>query len=155
MKPIYGEYECKLDSKGRFVLPSGIKKQLPEDQQKEFVLNRGLDQCLVLYPVQVWERELKKIHSRNQYVAKNRAFARMFMNGATPIELDGSSRVLVPKRLATHASIDKDVVVVASVDKIEIWDKGVYENWLSNSGWDMEALSEEVMGNLPDDQDEG
>lgn len=154
MRPIYGEYECKMDSKGRFVLPSGIKKQLPEDQQREFVLNRGLDQCLVLYPVKVWESELRKIHSRNQYVAKNRAFARMFMNGATPIELDASGRVLVPKRLATHGNIDKDIIVVASVDKIEIWDKASYEAWINGDQWDMEALSEEVMGNLPDDLNE-
>ncbi|MFN8396845.1 MAG: division/cell wall cluster transcriptional repressor MraZ [Bacteroidia bacterium] len=156
MRPIYGEYECRLDSKGRFAFPSGLKKQLPDDQQKEFVLNRGLDECLVLYPVKVWEAELRKIHSRNQYVAKNRAFARMFQSGALPVELDASNRVLIPKRLAAHAKIDQDIVVVASFDRIEIWDKASYETWLSSGQYDMEALSEEVMGNLPDTQeDEG
>lgn len=155
MRPIYGEYECRLDSKGRFALPSGLKKQLPDDQQKEFVLNRGLDECLVLYPVKIWEGELAKIHSKNQYVAKNRAFARMFMNGATPLELDGSNRVLIPKRLAAHAKINQDIVVVAAFDRIEIWDKATYEGWLGSGQYDMEALSEEVMGNLPPDQDEG
>ena len=155
MRPIYGEYECKLDSKGRFALPSGLKKQLPDDQQKEFVLNRGLDECLVLFPVKVWETELKRIHSKNQYVAKNRAFARMFQSGALPVELDASNRVLINKRLAAHAKITTDIIVVASFDRIEIWDKATYENWLGNGQYDMEALSEEVMGNLPDDQDEG
>jgi MraZ protein len=155
MKPIYGEYECRLDSKGRFAFPSGLKKQLPDDQQKEFVLNRGLDDCLVLYPVKVWEAELRKIHSKNQYVAKNRAFARMFQSGALPVELDGSNRVLIPKRLAAHAKIVQDLIVVASFDRIEIWDKATYETWLGSGQYDMEALSEEVMGNLPDAQDEG
>ena len=154
MRPIFGEYECKIDSKGRFVLPSGLKRQLPEDQRKEFVINRGLDECLMLYPIKVWERELKKIHSRNQYVAKNRAFARKFMNGATPVELDSASRVLVPKRLSGYAAIEKELVLVASYDRIEIWDKKVYEQWLDDDRWDMETLSEEVMGNLPDDEDE-
>lgn len=146
MRPIFGEFECKIDSKGRFVLPSGLKKQLPEDSQKDFVINRGLDECLVLYPLAVWEAELQRIHSRNQYIEKNRAFARKFMNGATPLELDGSSRVLVPKRLMGHASLQKEIVLVASFDRVEIWGKEAYEKWLSSDKWDMEALSEEVMG---------
>lgn len=154
MRPIFGEYECKLDSKGRFVLPSGLKKQLPEGQQKEFVLNRGLDECLVLFPIAVWERELKKIQKRNQYVARNRAFARKFMNGATPVDLDSASRVLVPKRLSGYAGLGKELVLVASFDRVEIWDKAVYEKWLGDDQWDMETLSEEVMGGLPDDEGE-
>jgi MraZ protein len=144
-----------MDSKGRFVFPSGLKKQLPDDQQKEFVLNRGLDECLVLYPVKIWEAELKNIHSKNQYLAKNRAFARMFQSGALPVELDSSNRVLIPKRLAAHAKIDQDLIVVASFDRIEIWDKATYEAWLASGQYDMEALSEEVMGDEPATQDEG
>lgn len=146
MRPIFGEFECKMDSKGRFVLPSGLKKQLPEDEQKEFVINRGLDQCLVLYPIKVWEEELTRIHSRNQYVERNRAFARKFMNGATPVELDGSSRVLVPKRLAGYADLDKELVLVASFDRVEIWGRDAYEKWIASDKWDMAELSEEVMG---------
>lgn len=154
MRPIFGEYECKIDSKGRFVLPSGLRKQLPKENQGEFVINRGLDDCLVLYPIDVWERELKRIHSQNQYVAANRAFARKFMNGATPVELDSNGRVLVPKRLAGHAGLEKEVVLVASFDRIEIWGKEVYEKWLASDKWDMETLSEQVMGSASERKDE-
>jgi MraZ protein len=154
MRPVFGEYECKIDSKGRFVLPSGLKKQLPEDQQKDFVISRGLDPCLVLYPQQVFEHELKRIHARNQYVEKNRAFARMFINGSMPLELDGSSRVLVPKRLAAEAGLEKDLILVANVDRIEIWEKVRYEQWLTDNKGNLERLSEEVMGGLPDEEDE-
>lgn len=150
MRPIFGEFECKMDSKGRFVLPSGLKKQLPEGERKEFVVNRGLDACLVLYPLSVWESELEKIHARNQYVAKNRAFARKFMNGATPLELDNSFRVNIPKKLTGYASLDKEVVLIASFDRIEIWDKETYDQWLASDKWDMEELSEEVMGGASD-----
>lgn len=153
MRPIFGEYECKIDAKGRFVLPSGLRKQLPEEDQKEFVINRGLDQCLVLYPITIWDRELKRIHSRNQYVAKNRAFARKFMNGATPVEIDSAGRVLVPKRLAGHAELQSELLLVASFDRIEIWDKKVYDEWQADDQWDMEKLSEEVMGDLPDENE--
>ncbi|HHG83287.1 MAG TPA: division/cell wall cluster transcriptional repressor MraZ [Bacteroidetes bacterium] len=154
MRPIFGEYECKIDAKGRFVLPSGLRKQLPEDEQKEFVINRGLDQCLVLYPIKVWERELSKIHARNQYVAKNRAFARKFQNGAKPVEIDNAGRVLVPKQLSGYAGVSKELVLVASFDRIEIWDKLVYDAWQSDEQWDMETLSEEVMGGLQEGSNE-
>jgi MraZ protein len=153
MRPIFGEYECKVDSKGRFVLPSGLKKQLPEEDQKDFVISRGLDPCLVLYPQRVFEVELKRIHARNQYVEKNRAFARMFINGSMPLELDGSSRVLVPKRLAAEAGLDKDLILVANVDRIEIWDKTRYDQWLLENRGNLERLSEEVMGGLPGEDD--
>lgn len=146
MKPIFGEFECKVDAKGRFMLPSGLRKQLPESEQNDFVINRGLDKCLTLYPIRVWERELAKIHAKNQYVAKNRAFARKFMNGASPVELDSNSRVLIPRRLFEYAGIQKEIVLVASFDRMEIWDKAVYEAWLEDDQYDMEQLSEEVMG---------
>lgn len=135
-----------MDAKGRFLMPSGLRKQLPEEEQLQFVINRGLDKCLVMYPERVWERELDRIQSKNQYVAKNRAFTRMFLNGATPITLDGSSRVLLPKRLSEFAGMAKELVLVAQIDKIEIWDKDTYESWLDTPGYDFEELAEDVMG---------
>lgn len=146
MKSLIGEYECKMDAKGRFLMPSGLRKQLPEDQQAEFVVNRGLDKCLVLYPNQVWEKELGRIQARNQYVKKNRAFTRWFLNGATPLTLDSSARVLIPKRLMEHAGLEKEVVLVAQIDKVEIWDKATYEDWFNSSDIDFESLAEDVMG---------
>ena len=151
MDPIFGEFECKLDAKGRFLLPSGLKKQLPQNAQEEFVINRGIDACLVLFPIKVWNAELAKIHARNQYIAKNRAFARKFQSGATRVTLDGNSRVLVPKRLTGHANLAKEMVLVAQFDRVEIWDKATYEQWLADDRFEMESLSEEVMG----DADEG
>ena len=146
MKPIFGEYECKLDSKGRFLLPSGLKKQLPENQQAEFVINRGLDKCLVMYLIQVWEAELENIYSKNQYVAANREFGRRFLNGASRVEPDGASRLLITKRLCDYAGMDKEIVLIAAYDRIEIWDKAVYEAWQSDDSVNLERLSEEVMG---------
>ncbi|WNJ20262.1 division/cell wall cluster transcriptional repressor MraZ [Pontibacter sp. G13] len=146
MISLIGEYDCKLDAKGRFLVPAGLKKQLPEDQQSEFVVNRGLDKCLVLYPVPVWEQELERLQARNQYVKKNRAFLRMFLNGATKVALDGNGRALVPKRLMEFAGLDKEVILVAQIDKVEIWDKAAYEEWMDNPEFDFESLAEEVMG---------
>ncbi len=146
MKPLIGEYECKMDSKGRFLMPSGLKKQLPEDQQSEFVLNKGLGKCLVLYPMSIWERELAKIQSRNQYVKKNRDFTRWFMQGATHVGVDSNGRILIPKRLMGYANIEKDIILASQIDKVEIWDQQAYDQWMEESDTDFASLAEEVMG---------
>lgn len=145
MMSLIGEYDCKLDAKGRFLLPSGLRKQLPEGQQADFVINRGLDKCLVLYPIDVWEKELERLQSRNQYVKKNRAFTRMFLNGATRLSLDGNARVNIPKRLMDFAGLSKEIILVAQIDKVEVWDKAAYDEWLNEPGYDFESLAEEVM----------
>lgn len=151
MKPLIGEFDCKLDAKGRFLMPAGLRRQLPEGQQSDFVVNRGLDKCLVLYPIQVWEAELERIQSKNQFVSKNRAFTRMFLNGATPLTLDSSDRALLPKRLMEHADLSKDIILIAQIDKIEIWDRDAYQAWLLEPGFDFEQLAEEVMGESEDE----
>ena len=127
-------------------MPAGLRKQLPEDQQSEFVVNKGLGKCLVLYPLSVWEKELVKIQSRNQYVKKNRDFTRWFMQGASPLNLDGNGRLLLPKRLMAHAGLTKEIVLASQIDKIEIWDKAAYETWMEETDTDFEQLAEEVMG---------
>jgi len=145
MNPLFGEYACKVDPKGRFLLPAALLKQLNDADQHDFVINRGLDPCLVLYPLRIWKEELSKIFAKNQYTAKNRAFARRFQAGATPLTLDGQKRVLVPKRLAEWAEIDKSIVLIGAFDRIEIWSEARYEAWLNDASNDLEALSEDVM----------
>jgi len=145
MIALIGEYDCKMDAKGRFLVPAGLRKQLPEEQQSEFVINRGLDKCLTIFPVPVWEKELARLQSRNQYVKKNRAFLRMFLNGATKVQLDGNGRALVPKRLMEHAGLTKEVVLLAQIDRIEIWDRKAYDEMMDDPEFDFEELAEEVM----------
>ena len=150
MIALIGEYDCKMDAKGRFLMPAGLRKQLPEDQQNEFVINRGLDDCLVMYPIPVWEKELSRLQSRNQYVQKNRTFLRMFLNGATRVSLDGNGRVLIPKRLMEFLGTNKDLILLAQIDKIEVWNNDRYKDFLKNSQAIMSELAEEVMGEKED-----
>lgn len=145
MRILVGEYACTLDTKGRFLLPSALRKQLPEGEQTHFVLNKGLDNCLVLYPKKVWEAELSKIQSLNMYETKNRTFARVFLSGASEVELDSSDRILIAKNLMEKATLSKDLILLAQLDRIEIWDKQTYEAWLANPEIDMATLAEDVM----------
>lgn len=146
MANFIGEYDCKLDTKGRLMMPSGLRKQLDPAAQEKFVINRGFEQCLALYPKNEWEHISLEINKLNQYVKKNRDFIRYFYRGATELSLDGNARLLLPKRLKSYAGIEKEIVLFAYSNKIEIWDAQTYDGLLTDEPDDFAALAEEVMG---------
>ena len=127
-----GEYEVTSDTKGRFLLPAGFRKQLPEEWGNQFVISRGIEPCLTLYPRKTWEPIFSEISQLNDFDPKVRQFQRMFLNGATTIELDTAGRILLPPNLKAYASLDKDAIMVAAVKKIEIWDKRKYQEFFEN-----------------------
>jgi MraZ protein len=154
MLNLLGEYDCKLDDKGRLVLPAGLKKQLQDVLHEGFVVNRDMfEACLVLYPTRQWMEVQAQIGKLNRFVEKNVRFIRKFNNGATPVELDAAGRMLIPAALAAHAGVLKDVKVTGNGDRIEIWDKARYEAML-NDGEDIGKLAEEVMGGIAPGQHE-
>jgi MraZ protein len=127
MTGFLGEYEATLDPKGRFLLPAGIKKQLPEDEGSHFVVNRGFEKCLTIYPMSSWKPLFERISKLNDFDPKVREFRRFFLNGAIATELDSAGRMLIPKNLMEHAGLEKDIVLVSAVNKIEIWSKSTYQ----------------------------
>jgi MraZ protein len=127
-----GEYEATLDTKGRFLLPAGFKKQLPEEGASQFVINRGFEKCLSLYPMKSWELIFGDISKLNDFDPKVREFRRYFLNGATMMDLDSAGRLLVPQNLKEHAGLEKDIVLVSAVNKIEIWDKTKYQQFFES-----------------------
>jgi MraZ protein len=141
-----GEYEATLDSKGRFLLPAGIKKQLPEGEEPVFVVNRGFEKCLTMYPMQSWKPLFENLSTLNDFDPKVREFRRYFLNGAMQLELDGAGRILLPKGLLEHAGLEKDIVLVAAMNKMEIWDKQTYHKLFDNFSPDsFSGLAAEVM----------
>ena len=148
MISIIGEYECKVDAKGRFMFPVNLKKQLEEVFEKGFVINRNLHQkCLVLYPINEWNKLNKKLSKLNRLIKANDVFVRKFTGGATTADADNTGRILLPKSLVEYASIVTDIKVIGSNNVIEIWDKKLYDTFL-NQDLDIEKLAEDVLGNL-------
>jgi MraZ protein len=146
MNGFLGEYEATLDSKGRFLLPAAIKKQIAEEGSDQFIINRGFEKCLSLYPSSNWEPIFNEISKLNDFDPKVRAFRRYFLNGATKMELDSAGRLLVPPNLKEHAGLEKDIVLVSAVNKIEIWDKIKYQQFFETfSPESFSDLAEEVM----------
>ncbi len=146
MTGFLGEFEATLDAKGRFLLPAGFKKQLPEEEANRFVINRGFEKCLALYPVKNWEPLFADISKLNDFDPKVREFRRYFLNGATFVEPDTAGRLLVPPNLKDHAGLQKDIVLVAAVNKIEIWDSNTYKKFFDSYSPDaFSNLAKEVM----------
>jgi len=144
---LIGTYECKIDVKGRLLIPSAFKKQLAPVIPKGFVLKRAVFQnCLELYPLEQWEELIKKVNSLNRFKKKNNDFIRRFTAGVKFIELDNNGRLLIPKDLIEFSNINREVTLSTSVNIIEIWDKSSYEKAIADSRDDFAQLAEEVMG---------
>lgn len=148
MTNLIGEYECKVDSKGRFMLPAGLKKQLTPEDQEQFVINRGFEKNLTLYPQSEWKKITTELNGLNLYSKKEREFVRYFYRGASELSCDSTSRLLLPKSLIDYAGVDKDIILFAYGQRIEIWSKDVYEQMMNNEPEDFSDLAEEVMGKL-------
>ena len=136
MAGLVGEFEVRLDSKGRFLFPSGLRKQLPVSAQRDFMLNKGFEDCLTLYPLPDWERISEKLSKMNLFKPKNRMFYRLFHQGAKQISLDNAGRILIP---TNH---------IAYNDRIEIWDKAKYFDMIEVNMTDFADLADEVMGDI-------
>jgi len=154
LNSLIGTYECKVDAKGRLMMPSALKKQLNPVLQNGFVLKRAVFQpCLELYPMVEWETLMQKVNKLNKFKKKNNDFIRRFTAGVRVVEIDSNGRLLVPKDLTVFAKISKNMVVSSAINIIEIWDKENYEKAIDDATGDFADLAEEVMGQ--DDDDHG
>lgn len=152
MNTIIGTYECKVDAKGRVLLPAPLKKQLTDSLNDGFVLKRSVFQpCLELYPMAEWDLMMQKINKLNRFVKKNNDFIRRFTAGVKVVEIDNLGRLLIPKDLVAFGNISKDLVLSSAVNIVEIWDKDLYEKSISGDDMDFADLAEDVMGNINDD----
>ena len=146
MTQLIGEFDCKLDAKGRLMVPSVLKKQLPMAEQDGLVVNRGFEKNLIIYPKSIWDGIVAELAKLNIYEAKNRTFIRSFTRGATILSLDATGRILLPKTLADYAGLSGEVVLACQLDRIEVWDKVAYDGIFDNVPENFASLAEEVMG---------
>lgn len=147
MTGFLGEFEATVDAKGRFLLPAGLKKQLGKGDAECFVLNRGFEKCLSLYPLSSWKPIAEKINALNDFDPKVRQFKRYFLNGATMVEQDSAGRLLLPPTLKEYAVLQKDIVLVPAGNKMEIWDTQKYKEFFDSfSPESFSDLANIVMG---------
>ncbi len=149
MLNLIGVHECKMDNKGRVMIPSALKKQLLPVLEKGFVIKRSVfQQCLELYPMEEWEKVMNKVNKLNRFVKKNNDFIRMYTAGVKLLEMDANGRLNIPKDLMSFAGLQSELVLSSNVGSIEVWDKAKYEETINDPSVDFGALAEDVMGSL-------
>jgi len=147
MATFIGEYMCKVDVKGRIILPVAFKKQMPVDSQDHFVVRKDIfENCLVLYSIEDWTRHLDKIRERiNPYNREHNMFLRNFFKGTAELSLDNNNRMLIPKRLLGLIGAERDVVLTGQDGRIEIWAADGYDS-IDMATEDFANLAEKLMG---------
>ncbi len=155
MNYLVGEFECKLDTKGRMVLPANLKKKLPEIEQEGFIVNRGLKKHLVLNTRKEFDKTVEKLSQLSEYDSKHDDFLRKFLRGATEVFLDSANRLLLPKNLVDFAGIKTDVVLHCRLHKIEVWAKEAYDQLWEEEDDQFPQLATEVMGSLNRKSEDG
>ncbi len=145
-------YECKVDAKGRILLPGKLKTELSKVMPDGFIIKRSVfSPCLELWPMEEWADKLALINKLNRFVEKNARFIRKFLAGVRHVEPDATGRLNIPNELMAFAGIDKEVVIASQINILEIWDKAKFEAAVGDSD-DLGRLTEDVMGVLGNEQ---
>lgn len=147
---LIGEYPVAIDNKGRLRLPTALLRQLGDkpgdDGGYAFVVNRGFEKCLTLYPKMVWEGITAKLSKLNRFNDRNRMFVRSFYLGASPVDTDSADRILLQKHHMDYASLDDQAILIAMDDRIEIWSPTQHEAMQAINPNDFADLANQVMG---------
>ncbi|NLY78134.1 MAG: division/cell wall cluster transcriptional repressor MraZ [Tissierellia bacterium] len=135
-----GEYQHTVDSKGRIIMPSKFRDGLGQN----FVVTKGLDNCLFVYPIEEWQSFEKKLRTLPLTNKNARAFIRFFFAGASECSLDKQGRILIPNNLREYAKLAKDVVIIGVAERIEIWAKDEWDNYNSEDNLSYEDIAEKM-----------
>ena len=135
-----GEYNHSIDAKGRMIVPAKFREQLGN----EFVVTKGLDGCLFVYTNEEWHNMEEKFRSISMTSKDARKFSRFFFAGAAAVELDKQGRILLPPILREYASLQKDVVLVGVLSRVEIWDKDKYD-MAADSFENMDTVTQQLI----------
>jgi len=146
MASFMGMYRYSIDVKGRINIPSKMRKSMNPEANDTFILTRGFDKCIFIYPLDEWNELEKKVKMLSTFKEKDRYFQRSFLMWATTQELDSQSRVSIPKELLDYANIKKEVKIIGSINRIEIWDPETFNNYLQSQSESYEQIAEKVMG---------
>jgi len=134
-----GEYQHSIDNKGRLIIPAKFREELGDT----FVITKGLDNCLFVYPNSEWkifEEKLKTLPITN---ANARKFVRFFLAGAVECNVDKQGRILIPNNLRTYSGLDKDVILIGVTNRVEIWSKDNWDDY-NNEAFDASELAENM-----------
>ena len=141
-----GEFSYTLDAKGRLNIPSKFRSALSPDNDKSFVITKGMDLCVVAYPLVEWQQRVESgLRALSATSQRNRLFVRSLTRFATTVKLDGQGRIQITQFLQEYASLDRDVKIIGVVNKIEIWNPNDLKKMQDLSQDDFDDLSDKII----------
>jgi MraZ protein len=146
MSSFKGRYAYSVDNKGRINIPAKLRKSLSPEANDTFVITRGFEQCLFVYPLDEWNKLEQSIRGLSPSNPQHRFFVRTLLQWATESQLDGQARIIIPQDLLKFAGIENEVLIVGVLERIEAWNPKVYEEYLSTQPTSYESVAEAVLG---------
>ena len=138
---LIGEFQHAIDAKGRLIIPARFREELGES----FLVTRGLDRCLFVYPRAEWQALEAKLKTLPMTQANARAFVRFFFSGATECTLDKQGRILIPANLREHARLVRDVMIIGVSTRVEIWAKEEWDRYVEQAEISYDEIAEKLV----------
>lgn len=145
MSSFKGSYTHSVDQKGRLNLPSKLRKYVSPENNDTYVVTRGFEQCLFVYPLDEWAKVEARLRELSNYNAEHRMFLRNLLEMANEVTLDSQARLSIPSELREYAKIGGEVRIIGTLDKIELWNPGEYEKYRSSQSESYETIAAKVM----------
>lgn len=141
----YGEYEHTIDRKGRIILPAKFREVAKSNFIEKFFVTRGLDKCLFMFAEDEWKSQEQKFKSMPFTKQETRKFNRIYFSGAVEVLADKQGRILLPQYLKEFAEIKRDIVIIGVANRIEIWDKGLWQEFYKSARQGFEQIAENLI----------
>ena len=145
MSSFKGSYIYAVDEKGRVNLPAKLRKYVSPEANDTFVITRGFEQCLFVYPIDEWNKLEQNLRSLSSYNPEHRRFVRTLLELASESQLDGQARLSIPLELRDYSNISTEVRIIGTLDKIELWDPQTYDKYRNNQPDSYENIAAKVM----------
>lgn len=140
-----GQETYSLDNKGRVNIPAKMRKALLPEANSTFVLTRGIDKCIVAYPLNEWKKYEERYTRMNQFDEENRFFLRTILAWCEEVEIDTQQRITIGKKYLDFAGLESKVTVVGMIDHLEFWNPDEFEQYLNGQGDNYEQIAAKVM----------
>ncbi|MBI3580043.1 MAG: division/cell wall cluster transcriptional repressor MraZ [Ignavibacteriales bacterium] len=145
MSSFKGRFSYSIDNKGRIALPAKLRKSVSPEANESFVLTRGFEQCLFVYPQDEWNKLEESIRGLSPSNPQHRFFVRTLLQWATDAQLDSQARLSVPQELLKFAGLENEVLIVGVLERVEIWNPKTYEDYMNNQPATYETVAEAVL----------
>jgi MraZ protein len=145
MSSFKGSYDYSVDNKGRINIPARLRKYVSPEANDTFIITRGYEQCLFVYPLDEWNKLEQSIRDLSPTNPKHRFFMRTLLERATESQLDGQSRIIIPKELLLFAGIENEVLILGVLERIEVWNPHIYKEYQKSQAESYENVAQNVL----------